>query len=454
MTALGICFFVAYAVTLAFRRELFPYVLGVAACVPDSGALVIGVNGISPFYVGVILAVPLLIARRSQAQIQGIRILRREEHHLLLFVSSCVVITILGPKLFSGIQVRPPRLGLDAGYTVPLAYNVSNFAQCLYVVLGALVVIYLGVSGSNVSRLFEFILWTGLIAALLIYAGSKLGFQFPYSFIDNQPNRFYSTLDPRARGTFSEASKLGAFASYAIAYFVFQVVRTTGRHRFRGLLGTAASGYAVIISASGTAVITLLTWLVLVLVLMFGASARRSGWRVRPQGVALSVTLMLPVVLLMPLVVRAVNQLVKVKLQESSFSNRRTADTAALHVFLRTLGLGTGLGGDQASSLATTMLATVGVVGSGLLILVVWQAVGSCLHHGSPRLAFAALVGLTAEIISVADLSFPLWWVCLGCCLGSGMQGANDHSPVARAQFRSRALGLESLPGPAPVLRR
>lgn len=419
MTVIGAVFIVLYIACLAFRRSWFPYVLGVAACVPDAAALVVGQNAVPPFYVGVLLAVPLIVFGTRNGSAESARTLRSEEHQLMWFIALGVVITLVAPVLFPGTRVMPPRTTIDVDYTVPLRFSASSLAQIVYVAGAGCAVVYFAMQSGSPRRIFEFVCWFAVLSALAIALLGRLGFAFPYSLIDNAPNRVYAIYDTRARGTFGEPSNLGAVASFALGFFWVRMNSTVAWTRMRSGCGVVAAAATVAISASGTAVVTVVLWAVIGVVLSVWALARSPQAHVRLGTIAAALAVLVPLVIIVPLAIHGISSEIVTKLGSKSYSDRSHSNDVALQALASTRGLGTGLGGDQASSLATYVLANVGIVGALLFLSVVWVPMSAAWKYGERALAAAVAVGVTAEFVALGQLSFPFLWLALGTCLAS-----------------------------------
>jgi hypothetical protein len=156
------------------------------------------------------------------------------------------------------------------------------------------------------------------------------------------------------------------------------------------------------------------------------------------------------------------------KLATESFVNRLASDAAGIRILLQTLGLGAGLGSNRSSSLATTLLSCVGIIGSAAFAVLVVQAIRSSLREPETRLAGWGLISLlVAQMVAQPDLSTPLLWFLLGVCLGDRNASIThpvrdgDEASVAQLPVASEALrGFSAqhrrmAPGAAPLpLRR
>jgi len=102
------------------------------------------------------------------------------------------------------------------------------------------------------------------------------------------------------------------------------------------------------------------------------------------------------------------------KMEGESFSSRVLSDLFALTVFVNTGTLGAGLGSSRSSSLVTTLLSTVGIVGVTLLGAVLYKILKMFpgrLAPASLQVAFwAFLCILVADALAVPDLNRPAFW--------------------------------------------
>src|SRR5262249_14597041 len=196
------------------------------------------------------------------------------------------------------------------------------------------------------------------------------GIRFPVWLFNSNPIQSQSILGhgiyDRANGTFNEPSIAGVLLTgltlSALADFF-------DKGSLWRLLVFSAATMMVRSSAS-------------LLALTFGSIAlcisrvplRDWGWTINLSRVrrwALLISLLLGSALFVVTNESVRESLVSLTLQKSdtvSFVIRISGDLYALHLFGETYGLGIGLGGVRSSSLLATMLASVGVVGTGAFL--------------------------------------------------------------------------------------
>src|SRR5262249_31707809 len=92
-----------------------------------------------------------------------------------------------------------------------------------------------------------------------------------------------------------------------------------------------------------------------------------------------------------------------------SFVIRISGDLYALHLFGETYGLGIGLGGVRSSSLLATMLASVGVVGTGAFL---WFIV-TLLHAASTGFRWYLAGVLFAMCTGEPDMNLSILWASI-----------------------------------------
>ncbi len=153
MTVLGVITVAAVVAAWLFRRGWLQYVLGVAAVFPQTAGLLIGDKGFPLFYLAVtvvaVLAIPrvlMAIARPQTAQ-DATRPPRTTADILAVaLVIWGAVISYAGPRIFAGVPVFDPSLGVDVqvGSLTPLAPTLGNTAQAGYLAIAVVFVLAAG----------------------------------------------------------------------------------------------------------------------------------------------------------------------------------------------------------------------------------------------------------------------------------------------------------------------
>lgn len=451
VTVLGALLALVLAVVVVSRPRLLPVVIGVAAALPYSTAVVVAGNGVPLFHVAGVVAVLMLV------RTVPLRTTHWTANLLVLFAVWAAVITALGPWMFAGTRVLSARGGLDGQVLDPdrLGYTVSTAAQFGYLVIAIGTVLFLVRSGgTRVAVRTAFVVGTVLssLRALLVRAGTDgLAWLF-----DTNPTIPYSTLGPaeRLRGVFNEPSELAAFSVPAGVFFAVAASRSSGRRRAGwvvllvltvvNLLG-AGSGTAV--AATGVVLGVGLLVLAVRYVLRGGAG---TAWLVLGGLVTAIVVLSSGPALWEP-----VEALVSDKIGSQSWDARTGGDSFAWGVTAETLWLGTGLGGNRPSSFVMSVLSCLGVPGLVLLGAVLIGAAVLAIRSGRAPYGAALLALVIAKAVGTPDLSTPVLWLLLAACVAAAWRGATVG--VGRRPGRSGVLGLHGVTGatarPVPAPR-
>ncbi|ROP74843.1 hypothetical protein [Curtobacterium sp. PhB115] len=439
ITALGAVLVVVLAVTVTFRREWLPTVLGATAALPVSVTGVVAGNGISLFYTSAIVAV-LLLARTAP-----LRTTHWTANLLVLFGLWSVVITTLGPWLFRGIPVLSSRGGLDSQVLDPdrLGYTVSTVAQLGYFVIALLTFLFL-VRIDGARRAIRVALAVGTVASAVRGMSVKAGLGAFEWLFDTSPNTIFGGFTPgrRARGMFSEPSEFAAFSVTAAVFFFVAASRSRGRVRavWAALfvlacsnLLQASSGVAFVASA-----VVIGAGLVVLAVRYVLGGGVGTPWVVL-AGLALGIT----VLIAGPTLWAPLAALVDDKIGSQSWNARTGGDEFSWGVAADTLWLGTGLGGNRPSSFAMSVLSCLGVPGAALLLVLVLGAVVVACRTRRIEFACALLALLVAKTVGTPDLSTPILWLLIAACVADAWRVRTDDvvRPVVPVASRS---GLEA----------
>lgn len=333
---------------------------------------------------------------------------------------------VVFPRIFQGLLVESPREGLGVIHLVPLHLSLTNLSFAVY--LACCVLLFTAVaeqaaadpSGEAGRRLVHWILAGIAVAAMVgfyqVLAAHTGLLPYPHGFFNSNPayaQIYNSAIAGQARlnGTFTEASVAAWYFGAATVYCLWQVLFT--RQQWLYLLVLALSGTALVLTAASTAYLILVGIALLVvlrLLLLRRVTARTAA------------TLLVAGLFLLAAVFwvwrhahhvhRLLDTLLFGKWRTQSYFQRAFSNRVAWHVLLATHGLGAGLGSLRASSLFTTLLGTVGVIGVGLAL---WFAV---------RLARREW-----RVCSLARLRFPFregLIVGLAAMLGAGFVSIPD----------------------------
>ncbi|RZU34090.1 hypothetical protein [Blastococcus saxobsidens] len=418
--------------------------LALGASTPVGAAAVLGGTVVLTFYavsIGAAVGLVVRLLTRSRRQERIPDPAAPGVYLLVAFTGWAVLVTLLAPYLFTGLEVLGP---LGARRLDPGVLSQSNLAQTIYLVLGVCVVAFLSRSRWAGPEIIGTAVGIPVLLSLWAYLGT-LGLPFPIGFFDNAPNFAYidtaaGGID-RFRGIFSEPSGLGGTCLVAIAYLWSRLSHVDGARRLGTLLVMVVAGYLGLISTSATFVVAG----VAVLVIAGGVSIARLVLRRGPVTLlSFSLTWAAAVAALwyLPLLATLFNQVVDDKVVSDSFTVRSGADSYSFGLAWETLGVGVGIGSNRPSSFVATLLSTVGVVGTVLFVAVVATLVRRGYDFAEMRPVIWALVALlVTKAIAGPDLNDPngLTWLCLGILA--------HHAVVAR-RTRGRVLG--SLPTSPP----
>jgi len=432
LTVLGSVFLLVGVLLLIKRPVWFPYLLAAAAAIPHTAAAVVGGSGVNIFYMLAILAlgrlVYLVLRGGKSFSIFGRPVSRLALLLLGVFLVYGAAISVLGPILFRGIEVFSPRDGLDqqVNNLNELSFSVSNVAQPVYVLLGCVVVLYLGVERKVSPRIFDVTMWIGLGLALARTVAPSL---WPTVLFENDPNVSYSVTQAGLRGTFGEPSLFGLFLSVCMAYALTNVFLSQGRRRLLMIGALVLIVGELLLNLAWTALVVVPVILAVAVVVGFWILTRG---RIRVRWIAASTVgaVLLVAAINFQFLLGLVFGLLDEKLSSLSFANRTASNEAAWSLFVDTWGIGVGLGSNRPSSLLFLLLSCVGIVGLVCFVGVVVLVARSALKVPSALPAAAALSAcVLAQFISAPELSMPLFWLLLGLVFWKRPREIQSESP-------------------------
>jgi len=390
---------------------------------------------------------------------------------LFLFWLWAIVSSFLFPHIFQGMKVYNPRLGLamQYGQGTPLNWTLSNLAQAIYLTLNIGVIVYVLYAEENSS--INYIINGVLIAVIIVgmlglcqTLFSLLDIEFPYQLINNNIAYYQgydqyigfmrrlvcSFTEPSCASTYLASVEVGLLSIYLynsltkkqeffICVFIFL---------YLGLLirTLATTGYV--------------TLLVSVFLLIFYNTILHSDKR-RLYINRLSIYLQGSIIVFIIVAVsymshldgvnydsskniidelfRIINTLISSFVKDKSslsYIHRTASDLHALKVFISTNGLGVGLGSSRSSSLITTLLSTVGIIGVSLFSAFVYYILKtiSKSQYENPQyrnicsfVFWGLLTLIIAHCISIPDISFPPTWAYLISSLTLIQYHLNDN---------------------------
>lgn len=446
MTVLGVITVAAVLAAWLFRRGALQYVLGVAAVFPQTAGLLIGDKGFPLFYLAVtvvaVLAIPrLLTALARPRSVPDATTPPRTTADILAvaLVVWGVVISYAGPRIFAGLPVFDPSLGVDVqvGSLTPLAPTLGNTAQAGYLAIAVVFLLTAGRLFPVDRRIVAVLIWaTVLLAGVRLLAGPA----WPLELVQTMPGLPYQN-GSRAAGTFYEPSVLGMYLTAAAGYFGAQLLmRRTGPAalpRAAAVIGLALVGVEFVANGSGTALVGLALVTALGAVVLMIRIARQRRLEARPLLYAGALAVLAAGITQVPAVLAYAVGMVETKQDSFSFVARGASNQRSFELVVETLGLGVGLGGNRPSSLPLFVVSCLGIPGAALLIAVVVIAIVRATRGAQFTSVWALLGGLTAGTVAVPDLSTPLIWVALAACIVPVLGTVGPPDP-ARADVDQR----------------
>jgi hypothetical protein len=414
-TIFGVIFFCSGAYFFLRKEEGLLGLLIIASVFEASSALNFAERGIQPHYV----IATFIIAR---ALVNGVLGLRSgspmpQGKWLLTFGAVAIIATLVLPIVFAGTPIYDPKFGLDDPSRYPLHFGLNNVAQAVFVawhIATAYAILFIRYSALTTRRMYIFAFY---LALLFIYAQSfcsLTGLPYPDSALRNNPGYGIVELTTtfhgvRCPGTFTEPSVAGAFVVMYCVGFLAEYLTGKGGF-FRVILSLLAIGMIASSGALVALVICLLAFAIL-------HSPFRYPWYIKirqMKRIALITFLVVtPVVLALvvsPSYREALIGLTVSKGETGSFANRTASDLYGLQLFVQTYGLGLGLGSNRVSSLLTTLLSCVGLLGT-LAFGMFYFKLFANLPDEYAWLKWAAFALLLNMCIDISDVTIPILWI-------------------------------------------
>lgn len=459
MTVLGSLFIPIALVCLLWRpHHLLP--LLVISSVFEAGSVFNGemgsfVFGVSPFCLVEICIVvrlvlhlwnggKLLPPRKTAAR--GIAIV------LLGFLAWSLLSAFIMPRIFAGTPVISPRERVDVdlvfGNLWPLRWSFSNLGQGIYLALStsaalfAFLVVHSKEQAAGLAAAVRWSIVIAVAAGLLQCLAPWAGFSYPYAVFNNNPNNLlgFEPLDQQIDGltrissTFAEPMNSGSFLAGAATGLLAAYLR--GARGIWALIGLLATVVVLLQTTSTTGYFSFAIMLVPLLI-CFNPLAGRSvpEWHSFLKGwstIAVAALCVAGLVLVfVPKLSPAVAQVTVDKSEGMSFLSRVAADQESFGLFKDTYGLGVGLGSSRPSSLIMTLLSTVGIVGTGFFLWLIYRILR--LFPGRrasswQQLSFWSLMGLLVASMGVPDINRPALWALLIAV--SAQLSADQFSPT------------------------
>lgn len=418
----------------------------------------VGGLGVSPYYLTLVLiAMRCVMTPVTRYALLGpTPAARRIVATAIVIAVVCVGGAIVLPHVFAGMPVLSPRLS-DIG-TASLSFSNSNIGQAVYLLLNVGLLWFVahqpkpaGTARSAAAA----VLAAGVIVvgvALYQLAAALVGLPFPSDVLYSNDGYVIqagsAVMDmPRISSTFTEPAGLAVFGVGFVAFLTSHVARVP-LAAWRVPLLAAAVG-VLLLSTSSTAYVglaVLAAWRVGVAVVLPIFQGRPNTKRI---GLTLAALIAVAVAFAAsPPLQELFRTMVLEKDQSASYDERSGANAHSWQLAIDTLGLGTGLGSNRASSLLPSLLSTAGVWGVALLATLI----GLLLRRpadpalGGVHAALSAgLIGIVvAKLLSSPDLSTPSLWAMAAALLAT-------HSSAAAMPI---AVPVSIAASPAPLPRR
>lgn len=368
---------------------------------------------------------------------------------LVLFIALC---------FFQTVETLPGSSGFKSGMTHPFRLARENYTQAFYLILNLCLIYAMAHNGARqktaaLAQLWDRALVCGLVFAVLVCLWQFMSLYgampFPADFFYS--NAGYPRADSqsmvglfRINGPFEEPSTLGyTFTGYLLCAWGRYGERPTGAT----VAMIAACIFCMLVSTSTTAFLGLFLFFCFASFDVMTGRTRllpRKGEMTSGFILALAV---IAVVLLGFMVAVAANwAAINIILQNTlfnktgstSFQQRSFADDLAMQIFVKTHGVGIGLGSHKANSLLLTLLSNTGLVGVLLFGAFAWTLLRWRSPPQTERRTLSArpfqlgLAGLLAiHLFSNPNLSALTLWLAMGGLLA--LQ-ARERIPSAAAR--------------------
>ena len=421
VSVVGAIFIVVGLIAWMASARAFVFVLSVSAAFVTTAAVTVAGSSIPPFYVLAVLATISAVVRWAR----GYKVRHPALPVLGLFVVWGALLTFLAPTLFKGIPVLDPRGGIDGQVVAPTAldYTAPMFAQVVYLILAAGVVLYLAQRDVLKPTILgpAFLVGSVLSAARLIPGtGGAIDGLFR-----NYASALYNEFEQRHFGIFAEPSFLSVFSLAASTYALYRFRLSRGRERFGVVVIAALSAVNLVMSYSGTAALAVV---VLAGVGLIYYTGRFVFGRMKLHPAMLAIPFLIAFALLIPNpATAALWATIDDKSGSGSFIARSTSDLFSVNLTIQTWGVGVGLGANRPSSFAALLLSSVGII--GVLLFVVFLARAALPARRLPEWVpvGASLVALiVTKVIAESALTTPIMWLALGALIYAARPSATD----------------------------
>ena len=422
--------------------------------------------GISPYF----FVVSLVAIRFVTISLQGRLGFKHDDialditRPLLMLAAWGVASAFLLPRLFAGIHVDTPRLGMDPVSTTPLEWSMSNAAQAGYLILNGVFLIYVMWRSDDLSfidQLARAFIWCGAIASAVgAYQVSAhiLGFRFPAEIFNSNAG-WQQLVSQRVAGawrvsaTFNEPSSAGIFFAAWTTFLLFLTMDRQSATGARWLLFWCGI-VMLVLTTSTTGYVTAF---VLVAILGFkelGAVAIKGYINEKLLlTFAAIITASVAAALFIPDMHQLFADILWYKSQSHSGQERTSTILVALNVAVHSFGLGVGLGSNRPSGMLFYIFSNIGIPGTILFAALIFATRGIVVRAmGAPDISdkiraymrgagWAFAMYCVAMCISGADISSPHLWILWSLLVGFARYALEGPRTIPSSEIDRSELG-------------
>lgn len=425
----GVVFFLA-AAFLFFRTGEGLFGLVIVSAIFEASSIYVGTDhGIQPYYMVGTIYVLQSFARGRWVGFGKLNFYGKR--WLILFLFVAVLSAIVLPRVFAGVPVYDPYVGIDDGLLIrpPLHPSLANITQCAYLLLYVLILLSAAASAkagafSQKAYRFSFYFLAGIVTLQFICA--MVGIHFPYELLQTHGGYSVQTaevgdLSSRYPGTFTESSEAGlALVTFAAGFMAERI------QSGKSLIPLMISLFTLVLVRSTAAFAAFA--IVFVLLLVTNKAFRfpyylnlkifqRTIFLVLIGAIAVGAAILSPLR-------SSIEDVTVNKSETSSYVNRLAADAYALQLVGVTKGLGVGMGSNRPSSIFPSLLSTVGI--AGLLVFVVMYYQFTRNAEGDRQwLRWACLALIIDMALGLPDYTAPWPWVMLALTVQAGVSQDN-----------------------------
>ena len=236
-------------------------------------------------------------------------------------------------------------------------------------------------------------------------------------------------LSSRYSGTFTESSGAGAVLVFFTTGFLAERLKF-GRSLIPALMGLAA--ILLVRSSGAIAAVSIMIALLLVSHPIFRFPFYINLVRLKRVLLLLVLAVALLAIAIFSPLRESLIQMTLQKQETGSFVNRLAADAYALNLFVMTKGIGVGMGSNRPSSLITSLLSTVGLLGLIVFLFAYFNLLYNAARN-HPELLWAGVAFFLCLATSGPDYDQPWIWVFLAFAVQA------RHGLVSREQASATA---------------